>query len=85
MSTQAPTIDSLRNRIATLTAQQQQAAESVANAEDALKQQGWDPSTETPEQFVARLQQIAATKAAAADAAAVELDTLLRKYEGGNV
>ena len=77
------TLDAMRNRLATLTAQQRTATAEAERSEGALKESGWDPATETPEVFCARLKQEEQALAAGVNAAEAELDAMLRKYEDG--
>jgi len=80
---QPSTIDSLRTRIATITAQQQAAAVEAQRSETVLKEAGWDPTVETVEQFVQRKQSEARALEDAAAAKLAELDVLVSAYEGG--
>ena len=78
---QPPTVDSVRTRIATLIAQQQSTAAEGQRSEEALKVLGWDPATETVEQFSQRKQSEAEAMAAAAATKLAELDVLVGQYE----
>ena len=80
---QPQTLDTIRQRIATLTAQQQTAVAEAERSEGALRELGWDPATETAEVFCARLKQEEAALAAKAETALTELDTMVSQYEGG--
>ena len=74
-------IQAVRQKQATLAAEQKQAQELIQQKKQELKEQGWDENTQTPDEFIASLEAKEQELQAAAEAAIVSAEKLAAKFE----